>query len=85
MLTEPTEFIRGNEYSENLLDDLLNNDDLLDELQDDPAIVPTVGIIPLEFADQDGNSWYLEGDVMVKKAEYVALVQEELEDIKFKK
>ena len=30
----------------NVLDDLLNNDDLLDELQDKPAIVATVGIIP---------------------------------------
>ena len=29
------EFIRENEYSENLLDGLLNHDDLLDELQDD--------------------------------------------------
>ena len=47
--------IRENEYLENLLDDLLNNDDLLDELQDDPAMVVIIGIIPLEFADQDGD------------------------------
>ena len=32
-----------------MLDDLLNNDDLLDDFQD------AVGIIPLEFVDQDGN------------------------------
>ena len=48
---EPTEFIREDEYSENMLDDLLNNDDLLDDLQDDSAAVATVGIIPFQFAD----------------------------------
>ena len=31
LLTEPTGFIREDEYLESLLDDLLNNDDLLDE------------------------------------------------------
>ena len=31
-LAEPMEFIREGEYSENLLDCLLGNDDLLDEL-----------------------------------------------------
>ena len=36
LLAGPIEFIREDEYSENLLDDLLNNDDLLDEFQDDP-------------------------------------------------
>ena len=40
----------------NLLDDLLNNDNLLDKLQDDLATIATVRIIPLEFADWDGNS-----------------------------
>ena len=47
--------IRENEYLENLLDDLLNNDDLLDELQNDLAMVVTIGIIPPEFANQDGD------------------------------
>ena len=65
LLVEPTKFIREGEYLENLLDDLLSNDDLLDELQDDPVIVAMVGIIALEFTNQDGNSWYLEGDVMI--------------------
>ena len=31
LLAEPIEFIRECEYSENMLDDLLNNDDLLDK------------------------------------------------------
>ena len=31
LLAEPIEFIREGEYSENLLDDLLNNDDILDD------------------------------------------------------
>ena len=35
ILAKPTEFIREGEYSENLLDNLLNNDNLLDDLQDD--------------------------------------------------
>ena len=39
----------------------------------------------LEFANQDGNSRYLEGDVMVKEVECAALVQAEPEEIKFKK
>ena len=55
LLVEPTEFVQEGEYSETLLDYLLNNDDLLDDLQDNSATVATVGIIPLEFADQDGN------------------------------
>lgn len=50
MLAEPTEFIWVDEYSINLLDDLLNNDDLLDEFQGDPAIIATIRIIPIEFA-----------------------------------
>ena len=32
LLAEPIEFIRESEYSKNLLDDLLNNDDLLNDL-----------------------------------------------------
>ena len=51
LLAKPTEFIRECEYLENLLDDLLNNDDLLDELQDDPAIIAMIRIILLKFAD----------------------------------
>ena len=58
---------------------------MLDDLHDDLATIPTVGIIPLEFVDQDCNSWYLEGDVMVKEAECAALVPAEQEEIKFKK
>lgn len=73
-LVEPTEFIREDEYLENLLDGLLNNNDVLDKFQDDPAMVAIVGIIPLEFVDQAGESWYLEGDVMVRETECVALV-----------
>ena len=69
---------------ENLLDDLLNSDDLLDDLQDDSVVVVIIGIIPLEFVDQDGNPWYLEGDVLVEEAECVALVPAEQEKIKFK-
>ena len=69
LLAKPIEFIREGEYSENLLDDLLNNDDLLDDLQDDLVAMATVGIIPFQFTDQDGNFWYLEGDVMVEEAE----------------
>ena len=48
MLTKPTKFIREDEYLENLLDDLLNNDDILDE---DLTTVANVRIIPLEFTD----------------------------------
>ena len=48
MLTKPTKFIKEDEYLENLLDDLLNNDDILDE---DLTIVANVRIIPLEFTD----------------------------------
>ena len=50
LLAEPTKFIREGEYLKNMLDDLLNNDDLLDDFQDDLAIIEIVGIIPLEFA-----------------------------------
>ena len=45
LLAKPTEFIQGGEYSKNLLDDLLNNDDLLDDLKDDSATVAIVEII----------------------------------------
>ena len=85
LLAESIEFIQESEYSENLLDDLLNNDDLLDDLQDDLAVVPIVGIILLEFADQDANFWYLKGDLMVEEAECAALVPTKSEEIKFKK
>ena len=85
LLMEPTKFIRGGEYLENLLDDLLNNYELLDEFQDDLATIATIGIIPLEFVDQDRNSWYLEGDIMVEHVECVALVLAEREEKKFKK
>ena len=51
LLAKSTEFIREGEYSENMLNDLLNNDDLLDDLQDDSAAVATVRIIPFQFAD----------------------------------
>lgn len=51
MLAEPIEFIKEDEYSKNLLDVLLNNDDLLDEFQDDLATKATIGIILLEIAD----------------------------------
>ena len=70
-------------YSENLLDYLLNNDDLLDKLQDDSAMVATTGIIPLEFADKASDFWYLEGNVMAEDAEYIALVREMPKEIKF--
>ena len=53
---DPTKLIKEGDYLENLLNNMLNNDDLSDELQDDSTIVTTVGISPLEFADQDGNS-----------------------------
>ena len=56
-----------------------------DELQDDPATVVIVGIIPLEFFDQDGSSSYLKGDVMVEEAGCEALVPAKLKEIKFKK
>ena len=42
-------------YSENLLNDILNNDDLSDELQDDSIAIAIVGISPIEFVDQDGQ------------------------------
>ena len=76
--------IKG-DYSENLLSDMLNNDDLSDELQDNLTAIATVGISPMEFADQDGNFWYLEGDVMVEGAECEALVLATAREIKFKK
>ena len=85
LLAEPIELIREGEYLENLLDDLLNNDDLFDELQDDQVTNAIVGIIPLEFADQDGNSCYLEGDIMVEEAKCATLVPVEPKEIKFKK
>ena len=45
LLAESTEFIHEGEYSKNLPDDQLNNDDLLYDLQDDPATVAAVRII----------------------------------------
>ena len=33
------------DYSENLLNDMLNNDDLSDELQDDSTAIAIVGIV----------------------------------------
>ena len=74
----------NSDYLENLLSNMLNNDDLLDELQDDSTAIATVGISPMEFADQDGNFWYLEGDVMVEGAECEALVPALPREIKFK-
>ena len=74
LLAKSIEFIRGDEYLKNLLDELFNNDDLLDEFQDDLAIVATVGIIPLQFADQASESQYLEGDIMFEEVECAALV-----------
>ena len=74
LLAEPTEFIREGEYSENILDDLLNNNDLLDDLQDDSAAVATVRIIYFQFPDQGSNLWYLEGDMMVEEAEFTSLI-----------
>ena len=68
-----------------MLDDLHNNDVLLNELQDKPAIVAIIGIIPLEFANQVGDCYYLEGDVMAKEAECAAFVCGEPEEIRFKK
>ena len=44
LLAEPTEFIKEDEYSENLLDDFLNNNDLLDEFHDDPTTVLLLGL-----------------------------------------
>ena len=85
LLDKPTEFIKEDECSKILLYNLLNDDDLLNEYKDDLAIVATIRIIPLNFVDQASDLWYLEGDVMVKEAEYIALVQEELEEIRFKK
>ena len=85
LLAEPSEFIRKSEYSENLLDDLLNNDDLLDDFQDESAAVVTIGIIPFKFANQDSNLWYLEGDVMVEEAECASLILAEPEEIRFKR
>ena len=64
---------------------MLNNNDFLYDLQDDSTVVATVIIILLEFSDQDGNLWYLEGDVIVEEVEYAALVPAEPEEIKFKK
>ena len=52
LLAEPTDFIREDQYLENLLNGLLNNDDLLDEFHDNLATVATIGIIPLEFTNQ---------------------------------
>ena len=39
----------------------------------------------MEFADQDDNFWYLEGDIMVDEAECEALVPATPREIKFKK
>ena len=85
LLAERSEFIREDEYSENLLDDLHNTDDLLNELQDNPAIVAIMGIIPLKFADQAGDCQYLEGDVVAEEVECAAFVRGEHEEIRFKK
>ena len=51
LLAKAIKFILEGEYLENLLDDLLNNNDLLDKLHDDPAAMAIVRIIPLEFVD----------------------------------
>ena len=75
----------NSDYLENLLSNMLNNDDLLDELQDDSTAIATVGISPMEFADQDCNFWYLEGDVMIDEAECETLVPATPREIKFKK
>ena len=64
---------------------MLNNDDLLDEFQDDPTTIATMGIIPLEFTNQASGSWYLEGDVMVEEAKCATVVWEEPKEIRIKK
>ena len=73
------------DYLENLLSNMLNDNDLSNELQDDSIAIATVGISPMEFDDQDGNFWYLEGDVMVDGAECEALVPTTPREIKFEK
>ena len=45
----------------------------------------TVRIVPLEFATQNGNFWYMEGDIMVEEAKCATLVLADPEEIKFKK
>ena len=56
-------------YQQTRLGTMLNDDVLSDELQDDSTAITTVGISLMEFANQDGNFWYLEGDEMVDGTE----------------
>ena len=72
-------------YQKTRLGTILNRDVLSDEFQDDSTTITIVGISPMEFADQDGNFWYLEGDVMVDGAECEALVPATPREIKFEK
>ena len=48
-LAKPTKFVIEEEYLENLLDDLLVNDEILDELQDDPTMIATIGNLPIKL------------------------------------
>ena len=53
--------------SENLIEQILNDDDLLiltDDLQDDVNLAVTMGVLPAEFAVKENKLIQLDGDVL---------------------
>ena len=59
------------ELSENLIEQILNDDDLfilIDDLQDDMNLVAIIGVLLAGFAVKENQLIRLDGDVLVEEA-----------------
>ena len=71
--------IKGLELSENLIDQILNDDDLLiltDDMQDDMILTATIGVLPSEFAMKGDQLLQLDDDVLAKERIWATLVKD---------
>ena len=63
--------------SENLIDQILNDDDLLiltNDLQDDVNIAATIGVLPTKFAMKGDQSMQLNGNVLAEEPTQATLI-----------
>ena len=71
--------------SENLINQILNDDDLLiltDDMLGDMILMATVGIVPSEIAVRDDQPLQFEGDVLVVEALWATLAKDKQEVVK---
>ena len=64
------------ELSENLIEQILNDDDLLiltDNRQDDVNLAATIGVLPAEFAVKENQPIRLDVDVLAEEAAWATL------------